>query len=171
MNLKELTKDELKHIKDVVKTFNIKTLREYHDLYLKIDVYGLTDVFEYYREITQKMYGLDPANFLGIPSLTWSAGLRYTGAQLECLTDHEMFLMFEKANRGGISVISHKYAKANNPYVPDYNPVEENLYLLQFDVNNLYGYSMRQRLPMMCFEWEEPEIPKNYKVEGKIGYL
>ena len=74
LNLKELTKDELKHIKNVVKTFNIKTLREYHDLYLKIDVYGLTDVFEYYREITQKMYGMDPANFLGIPALTWSAG-------------------------------------------------------------------------------------------------
>ena len=82
LNLKELTKDELKHIKDVVKTFNIKTLREYHDLYLKIDVYGLTDVFEYYREITQKMYGIDPANFLGIPSLTWSARLRYAGAIL-----------------------------------------------------------------------------------------
>jgi hypothetical protein len=77
LNLKELTKDKLKHIKDVVKTFNIKTLREYHDLYLKIDVYGLTDVFEYYREITQKMYGLIPANFLEIPALSWSAGLRY----------------------------------------------------------------------------------------------
>ena len=114
---------------------------------------------------------MDPANFLGIPALTWSAGLHYTDTYLECLTDPDMFLMFEKANRGGISVINHKYAKANNPYVPDYNVDEENSYLLQFDVNNLYGYSMRQRLPMMCFEWEEPEIPKNYKVEGKIGYL
>ena len=49
LNLKELTKDESKHIKKVLKAFNIRTLREYHDLYLKIDVYGLRDVFEYVK--------------------------------------------------------------------------------------------------------------------------
>ena len=41
LNITSLTKVELKHIKDVVKTFNIKTVHEYHDLYLKIDVYNL----------------------------------------------------------------------------------------------------------------------------------
>ena len=112
------------------------------------------------------MYGLYPANFLGLPALTWSAGFRYTDVYLDCLTDHSMFLMFEKANRGGISVISHKYAKANNPYVPDYNADEENSYLLEFDVNNLYGYSMRQMLPMMFFEWEGPELPKKCDING-----
>ena len=90
LNLKSLTKEDYKHIKEVIKAFNIKTLREYHDLYLKIDVYGLTDVFEYHRELTQQLHGLDPANYLGLPALTWSAGLRYTGVNLQNISDNEM---------------------------------------------------------------------------------
>ena len=46
--------------------------------------------------------------------------------------------------RGGFLVISHKYAKANNPYLPNYNPEEPNEYLLQLDVNSLYSYAMCQ---------------------------
>ena len=60
----------------------MKILWDYHDLYLKIDVYGLADVFQYYRELTHKTYGLDPAHFIGTPGLTWAAEVGYTKVKL-----------------------------------------------------------------------------------------
>ena len=77
----------------------MKILRHYHDLYLKIDVYGLADVFQYYRELTHKIYGLDPAHFIGTPGLTWAAGLRHTKVKLENIHDQDIFLMFEQMKK------------------------------------------------------------------------
>ena len=47
--------------KEICGKFNIKTLGEYHDLYLKSDVLLLSDVFENFRETCYQYYKLDPA--------------------------------------------------------------------------------------------------------------
>ncbi len=55
--------------------------------------------------------------------------------------------------RGGIAVISGRYARANNKYMDDlYNPNSDSSYILS---NNLYGYSMVQKLPVGGFRWLE----------------
>ena len=148
LTLEGINTQQWNHVQTVINTFEIKTIRDYHDLYLKIDVYGLVDVFEYHRKLSQKMYGLDPAHYLGLPALTWAAGLRFTAVKLENIVDQDMYLMWEKMKRGGISVISHKYAKANNQCLPDYNEKEAKSFLLQLDMNNLYGWSMIQKIPI-----------------------
>jgi hypothetical protein len=56
---------------------------------------------------------------------------------------------------GGVSVISHKYAKANNHYLPDYDENKKNTYLIQLDCNNLYGKSMSEKLPVNGFKYVE----------------
>ena len=47
--------------------------------------------------------------------------LKMTGAKLQLLDDIHMVLMIERGMRGGITMISKKYAKANNPMVPCYD--------------------------------------------------
>ena len=56
------------HIQTVIKTFNMKTLKDYRNRYLKIDGLGLTDVMEHYRETAYVNYGLDLAHYVGLPS-------------------------------------------------------------------------------------------------------
>ena len=51
----------------VWKEFGIKHLGEYHDLYLKMDVILLANVFEAFRKVCLKNYGLDPAHFYTAP--------------------------------------------------------------------------------------------------------
>ena len=76
--------------------------------------------------------------------------------QAELLTDPDMFLMFEKGIRGGITQAVHRYAKVNNKYMGDlYNPEEESSYLQYLDVNNLYGWAMSKLLPTGGFKWEK----------------
>ena len=47
-----------------------------------------------------------------------------------------MLLMIEKWIRGGICHAIHRYAKANNKYVKDYDKNEESWYLNYWDVND-----------------------------------
>jgi hypothetical protein len=83
-------------------------------------------------------------------------------------------MFFEKMKRGGISVISKRYAKANNPYLPDYNEEGENSYIFQVDCNNLYGWSMCENLPVNGIEWYKnfnEDIIKTYTNEDAVGYV
>ena len=103
-------------IKRFVRILIIKTLGEYHDLYLKSDVLLLSDVFENFRETCYQYYKLDPAHYYSAPGLSWNAFLKMTGIELELISDVDMYLMIEKGLRGGMSVISHRKAEANNRY-------------------------------------------------------
>jgi len=85
-----------------------------------------------------KQYGLDPTHYYTSPGLSWDALLKKAGVQLEQLTDVDTHLFIEKGTRGGISILSKRYAKANNPYMKDYNPCKPNNFIQYLDAHNLY---------------------------------
>ena len=51
----------------------MKTMKEYHDLYLKCDVSLLADVFEKVRNNSLENYGFFPSHYLSAPALSWDA--------------------------------------------------------------------------------------------------
>ena len=63
LNDQHITDDEYDHAKKVWKTFKIKTMGEYHDLYLGSDMLLLTDVFENFRKTCMQYYKLDPCHY------------------------------------------------------------------------------------------------------------
>ena len=92
----------------------MKTMKGYHNLYLKCDVSLLADVFEKFRNNSFKNYGLCPSHSLSAPTLSWDAMLNMTKVALELIADPDMYIFFEKGMRGGISYISSRYSKSNN---------------------------------------------------------
>ena len=125
------------------------------------------------------MYELDPIYFVSAPRLAWQACLKKTGVKLELITDYDMLLMIEKGIRGGICQAAHRYAKANNKYMKNYDKNIESSYIEYLDANNLYGWAMSQKLPVNDFKWIKKEelskfnedFIKNYDENGNIGYF
>jgi hypothetical protein len=146
-------------------TFGMKTMRDYHDLYLKTDVLLLADVMENFRKVCRANYGLDPLWYYTAPGLAWDACLKLTGVELELISDPNMYLLIERGIRGGIrggiSTITKRHAIANNKYMTNYDPKKESKYLPYLDANNLYGWAMSQPLPIKDFEWmDDNELEK-----------
>ena len=154
LNMSGVGNKDYEHANRVWKEFGLKDLGEYHDLYLKTDVILLANVFEAFRKVCLKNYGLDPAHFYTAPGLAWKACLKKTRIRLELLLDPDMLLMFERGIRGGITQSVNRWAKANNPYMgPNFAPDKPTKYLRYLDANNLYGWAMSQPLPTGGFKW------------------
>ena len=119
LNGEDISDEDYQHAIKVWETFEMKTLQDYHDLYNEADVLLLADVFENFRDICITNYKLDPAHYYTAPGLAWDAALKVTKVELELLSDIDMLLMVEKGIRGGVSMISTRYGKANNKYMGD----------------------------------------------------
>ena len=148
----KISQKDYEHAQKVWEAFNCRTLGEYHDLYLKTDITLLADVFQTFRKTCMGAYRLDHLHYYTAPGLSWDSLLKYSKVELELLTDMDMHLFIEKGMRGGISMVSKRYAKANNP-LTDYDPKKENNYIMYYDANNLYGWAMSQPLPYSGFKW------------------
>ena len=97
--------------------------------------------------------------------------------KLELLTDYDMLLMIEEGIRGGICHSIHRYAKANNKYMKNYDKNKESLYIQYSDANNLYGWAISQKLPVNGFKWIknvteiDEKFIKNCDEDSDKGYI
>ena len=84
-----------------------------------------------------------------------------------------MYEMIEKGKRGGMCQVSHKYAKANDKYMRDYDKHIVSSYISYLDANNLYGLAMGMKLPYKNLNWRKPPSINsilNY-MDGDTGYF
>ena len=95
--------------------------------------------FEKFRETCLYNYQLDPSHYFSTAGFAWSSTLKMSKVELQLLQNEEMYTFFERGIRGGISMISKRYAKANNPKCRKYDPMKPTTYLIDLDMNNLYG--------------------------------
>ena len=100
-----------------------------------------------------------------------------TNVELELLTDYDMLLMVEEGIRGGIYHSIHRYAKANNKYMKNYDKNKESSYIQYLDANDLYGWEMSQKLPVNGFKWIknvteiDEKFIKKYDEDSDKGYI
>ena len=155
----------------------MKNLGEFHDLYVQCDTSLLVDVFEKFRDMCIELCGLDPTYFVSAPGLAWQPCLKNTGVKLELLTDPDMLLMVENGIKGGKCDAIHRYAKATNKYMKNYDKNIEPSYLSYLDANNLYGWPMCEKRPAGSFKQVEDlsqfnkYFIKNYDKNSGKGYI
>lgn len=182
-----VSEEDYCHATKVWDHFNCTSLGGYSDLYLKIDVLLLADIFENFRDICMKTYNLDPAYYFTAPGFSFDCMLKYTSISLELLTDYDMILMMEDGIRGGLVQASERYCKANNPKTEGYDSGAPPSWLVYQDCNylfllkyftggggaslfliitgnNLYGWAMSQYMPYGGFKWWDGDMDQALKL-------
>ena len=95
----------------------MKTMKDYHNLYLQCDNLLLLGVFKNFL----KNYGLCPRHYLSAMALSCDPILKGQKLSFELISDADMYLVFEKSMRGGVSYISERYCKASNKHLKCYD--------------------------------------------------
>ena len=134
--------EEINRTQEIIKKFNVKNGQELTELYLKMDVLQLAEVFENFVEKTTLEYNINPLYSYSLPGYTWKAGLKLTNIKLDFIKDKDLLLLLENNIRGGISSVMG----------PRYIESDTNTKLLYIDANNLYGWAMSQYLPTGDFK-------------------
>lgn len=147
-----ITEDMYQRLQRIWRQFNCQKLGDLIDLYLRLDVYMLAAVFENFRQTSIADFGIDPPHYMTCPGLSYAAALKKLKISIELFTQIDMLLMIENGIRGGFTTVAKRHAIANNPSTPNYNGGEQT-HILYLDVNNLYGYAMRDMLPIGEYKW------------------
>ena len=174
---------DYKRAHEVFKATDCKTLEDYSRVYVKTDVAILCDVFENFRNLCMSYYGLDCCHYVSLPGFAWDAMLKMTGVEIDYITDIDIYTFIEDNIRGGVTTINHRYFKANNKYLEDYDDSEPSTFVHYVDCNNLYGKGMEMPIPTGKFCWLDrseidalnimkidPDGDKSYLLEVDLEY-
>ena len=76
---KVLSDEDFKRAHHIWELFSCESLEDYHNIYLKVDVVLLADVFEKFRKMCMETYKLDATHYFSAPGLAFDAALKMTG--------------------------------------------------------------------------------------------
>lgn len=169
---KRIKRKDLHRAAKMWASWKCKTLKDYTAYYCVLDVLLLQSVFDKFRDtcMHHENYGLDPSHYISAPSLSWNAMLMRNACKaepivIENITDQNMLMMVEKGIRGGLCQVMIPYSRANfqgmkSPLEIDqaeekleYDPTKKPSIIMAFDANNLYGWAMKQYLPIGDYIW------------------
>ena len=131
----------------------------------------LCDVFENFRSNCLQQYNIDPCYYFSASHFTFDVFLRHSSLTLELLSDINQYLFIIKGIRGGMSMVSERYALTNNKYVEGYNSSKSSSFILYLDANDLYGRAMQEYLPWKNFEWMSPHQLNYDFIKGEVGCI
>jgi hypothetical protein len=167
--------DEFKRVERVREKFGCKTYGDLAEIYQKLDVTLLADVFEYFRKKCQNAFGLDPAWFVSLPGFGWAYMLMKitkNKRKIELIRDISMYQKIEKKTntRGGITYVNERFTKIEK---------DKDEHFLYIDANNLYGWAQSQYLPDGNYKWIQNQEFSKYTEEyiqlldpaGRLGYF
>ena len=144
----ECSEEDYRHAEKAWSLFECKTFHDYMIAYLKLDIVLLADVYEQFRKMSLSQDGLDPVHFISLPGLSFMSAFKMTKEKIHLLQDPDLYSLFERGIRGGLTFVNKHRSKSE---IFKVNDVEQKKTILYIDENNLYGKALSEPLPHSNF--------------------
>ena len=136
LKLDNITKEDYDKTSGIYKNLNCKNIKEYLDIYLKLDICLQTDIFNVFRNTIWDKFEIDCSKYITSCSLSFDLMLKYTGVKIELIRDISIFDYVNDSIFGGICIASQNIENDKNGVISS------------CDIASLYPYVMTQKLPI-----------------------
>ena len=139
-NIKQELYDETLRIYKELKCKNVK---DYLEIYMKLDICLQSDVFNVFRHIIWNQFNIDCCKYITSCSLSLDLMLKYTGVKIQLFKDITMFDFVDSSIMGGLCIASENIVDDDH----------KKSTISDTDVVSLYPYVMTQKLPISDYRF------------------
>ena len=156
LKLQNISQKEYHKRIDIYKKLKCKNVKDYLEIYMKLDICLQSDIFNVFRNTIWNKFEIDCSKYITSCSLSLDLMLKYTKAKIELFKDITMFDSVDSSILGGLCIASQNIANNNDGKST----------ISSCDVCSLYPYIMSQKLPISNYEFVS-KFNKNRYGENK----
>ena len=123
---------------EIYKNLNCKNIKEYLDIYLKLDICLQADIFNVFRNTIWDKFEIDCSKYITSCSLSLDLMLKYTEVKIELIRDISIFDYVNSSILGGICIASQNIADDKDGVISS------------CDIASLYPFIMTKKIT----DWE-----------------
>ena len=136
LKLDNISEEDYDKTLEIYEKLNCKNIKEYLDIYLKLDICLQTDIFNVFRKSIWDKFEIDCSKYITSCSLSLDLMLKYTGVKIELIRDISIFDFVNSSILGGICIASQNIADDKDGVISS------------CDIVSLYPYVMSKKLPI-----------------------
>ena len=136
LKLDNISEKDYNKTLETYKKLNCKNIKEYLDIYLKLDICLQADIFNVFRKCIWDKFEIDCSKYITSCSLSLDLMLKYTGVKIELIRDINIFDYVNSSILGGICIASRNIENDKNGVISSCG------------ICSLYPYVMTQKLPI-----------------------
>ena len=136
LKLDNISEEDYDKTLEIYIKLNCKNIKEYLDIYLKLDICLQTDIFNVFRKCIWDKFEIDCSKYMTSCSLSLDLMLKYTGVKIELIRDISIFDYVNSSILGGICITSQNIADDKDGIISS------------CDIASLYPYVMTKKLPI-----------------------
>ena len=143
LKLKNINQEEYDQTLRIYKELKCKNVRDYLEIYMKLDICLQADIFNVFRNIIWNQFKIDCCKYITSCSLSLDLMLKYTGVKIELFKDTTIFDFTDSSIMGGLCIASQNIADDN----------DNKSTISDTDVVSLYPYIMTEKLPLSDYKF------------------
>ena len=161
LRLQNISKEEYKKTIEIYKKLKCKNIKDYLEIYMKLDICLQSDIFNVFRHCIWDKFEIDCSKCITSCSLTLDLMLKFTKVKIQLFKDITMFDYVDSSILRGLCIASQNIADND----------EEKSIISSCDVCSLYPYIMSQKLPISNYKFVSKFNKLRYEQNKKYSCL
>ena len=143
LKLQNINQEQYDETLRIYKELKCKNVKDYLEIYMKLDICLQADIFNVFRNIIWKQFKIDCCKYITSCSLSLDLMLKYTGVKIQLFKDITMFDFTDSSIMGGLCLASQNIADDD----------DNKSTISDTDIVSLYPYIMTQKLPISDYKF------------------